>query len=198
MVYEITGKTLNAGALPASLGIILSNVNTIAFVGKYFRTGMPLVSKRVTVDGTAVTNPGNVMVPIGTAICDVVEFCGGYKAAPEKIIMGGPMMGRTVYSDRFPIIKNNNAILVQDAVEAWCPGETACINCGKCYTACPFNLLPVAIKAAFENRDVEKLKQLKVDQCMECGSCTYVCPARRPLSFVHKKAKIFLKEEANR
>ena len=198
MVYEITGKTLNAGALPASLGIILSNVNTIAFVGKYFRTGMPLVSKRITVDGTAVTNPGNVMVPIGTAICDVVEFCGGYKAAPEKIIMGGPMMGRTVYSDRFPIIKNNNAILVQDAVEAWCPGETACIKCGKCYTACPFNLLPIEIKAAFENRDVEKLQQLQVNQCMECGSCTYVCPARRPLSFVNKKAKLFLKEEASR
>lgn len=198
MVYEITGKTLNAGALPASLGIILSNVNTVAFVGKYFRTGMPLISKRVTVDGSAVTNPGNVLVPIGTAICDVVEFCGGYKAAPEKIIMGGPMMGRTVYSDRFPVIKNNNAILVQDKVEAWCPGETACIKCGKCYTACPFKLMPVAIKTAFENRDAEKMAQLQVMQCMECGSCTYVCPARRPLSFVNKKAKLFLKEEASK
>lgn len=198
MVYEITGKTLDAGALPASLGIILSNVNTIAFVGKHFRTGMPLVSKRITVDGTAVTTPGNVIVPIGTAICDVVEFCGGYKEPPEKIIMGGPMMGRTVYSDRFPIIKNNNAILVQGREEAWCPGETACIKCGKCYTACPFKLLPVEIKTAFENRDAKKLVQLQVMQCMECGSCTYVCPARRPLSFVNKKAKLYLKEEANR
>ena len=198
MIYEITGKTLNAGALPASLGIILSNVNSVAFVGKHFRTGMPLISKRVTVDGTAVTNPGNVMVPIGTAISDVVEFCGGYKAAPEKIIMGGPMMGRTVYSDRFPIIKNNNAILVQNRKEAWCPPETVCIKCGKCYSACPFGLMPVAIKTAFEKRDLEKLASLNVMQCMECGSCTYICPARRPLSFVNKKAKVLLKEEANK
>ena len=80
---------MNAGVLPAELGVILSNVTTIAFVGKYFRTGMPLVSKRVTVDGDAVAQPKNVIVPIGARICDVIEFCGGYKQEPRKILMGG-------------------------------------------------------------------------------------------------------------
>ena len=111
LVYEITGKKMNAGVLPAELGVILSNVTTIAFVGKYFRTGMPLVSKRVTVDGDAVAQPKNVIVPIGARICDVIEFCGGYKQEPRKILMGGPMMGRAIVSDEMPVVKNNNAIL---------------------------------------------------------------------------------------
>ena len=111
LVYEVTGKTMNAGVLPADLGIILSNVTTIAFVGQYFRTGMPLITKRVTVDGDAVTTPKNVIVPIGAQINDVIGFCGGYKNEPRKILMGGPMMGRAIFSDAMPIVKNNNAIL---------------------------------------------------------------------------------------
>ena len=90
LLYEITGKTMNAGELPAQHGVILSNVTTIAFVGQYFRTGMPLIQKRMTVDGDAVATPKNVMAPIGTQICDVIEFCGGYKEEPKKILMGGP------------------------------------------------------------------------------------------------------------
>ena len=111
LVYEITGKTMNAGVLPADLGIILSNVTTVAFVGQYFRNGVPLIQKRMTVDGSAVAQPKNVIAPIGTMIHDVMEFCGGYKEEPKKIIMGGPMMGRAIFSDAMPIVKNNNAIL---------------------------------------------------------------------------------------
>ena len=102
---------MNAGVLPADLGIILSNVTTIAFVGQYFKTGRPLTTKRITVDGDAVTTPKNIIAPIGTMISDVIEFCGGYKQEPRKILMGGPMMGRAIFSDEMPIVKNNNAIL---------------------------------------------------------------------------------------
>lgn len=114
MIYEITGKPLNAGVLPADLGILLSNITTIAFIGQYLETGRPLTAKRITVDGNAVAEPKNIIVPIGTRIFDVVKACGGYKAEPRKILMGGPMMGRAVYSDAFPIVKNNNAILIFD------------------------------------------------------------------------------------
>lgn len=198
MVYEVTGKTLNAGVLPADLGILLSNITTIAFVGQYLETGRPLTTKRITVDGSAVAEPKNIIVPIGTRIYDVVQACGGYKAEPKKILMGGPMMGRAVYSDAFPIVKNNNAILIFDGPQALIPEETGCIKCGMCTRACPFELLPVSMVEAYENRDVERLQRLQVMQCMECGSCSYICPARRPLSFTHKMAKGFLKEATSK
>lgn len=198
MVYEVTGKTLDAGMLPAQLGIILSNVTTIAFIGQYLETGRPLTTKRLTVDGNAVAEPKNIIVPIGTRIADVIAACGGYKAEPKKILMGGPMMGRAVFSDELPVVKNNNAILAFDGPQALIPEETGCIKCGMCHRACPFNLLPVSIAAAYKAENTDKLGTLKVMQCMECGSCSYVCPARRPLSFINKMAKGMLKEAANK
>ncbi len=194
LVYEITGKEMKAGVLPADLGVILSNVTSVAFVGQYFRNGIPLVNKRMTVDGDAVANPKNIIAPIGTPIHDVIEFCGGYKSEPRKILMGGPMMGRAIFSDAMPIVKNNNAILAFSKEKAYVPEETACINCGRCHQACPFNLLPTALADAYERRDAQKLSDLQVMQCMECGSCSYVCPARRPLGFMNKLGKAVVKE----
>ena len=194
LVYEITGKEMKAGVLPADLGIILSNVTSVAFVGQYFRTGMPLINKKMTVDGDAVKEPKNVIAPIGTQIHDVIGFCGGYKEAPKKILMGGPMMGRAIYSDAMPIVKNNNAILAFSKDQALIPEETACINCGRCHAACPFNLLPTALADAYDRRDAEALSNLQVMQCMECGSCSFVCPARRPLAFINKLGKGVVKE----
>lgn len=194
LVYEITGQHMAAGVLPADLGVILSNVTSVAFVGQYFKDGVPLVKKRMTVDGDAVATPKNIIAPIGTQIHDIIEFCGGYKAEPKKILMGGPMMGRAIFSDEMPIVKNNNAILAFSAEKAYIPEETACINCGRCHKACPFNLLPTALAAAYERRDAEELSRLQVMQCMECGSCSFVCPARRPLSFINKLGKAVVKE----
>ncbi len=194
LVYEVTGKTMNAGVLPADLGIILSNVTTIAFVGQYFRNGMPLINKRITIDGDAVATPKNVIAPIGTSVNDVIAFCDGYKQEPKKILMGGPMMGRAIYTDEVPVVKNNNAILAFSKAQAMVKEETACINCGKCHQACPFKLIPTALADAYERRDAEALSNLKVMQCMECGSCSYICPARRPLGFINKLGKAVVKE----
>lgn len=194
LLYEITGKTMNAGEIPAQYGVILSNVTTIAFVGQYFRTGMPLVSKRMTVDGDAVNIPKNIIAPIGTQICDVIDFCGGYKEEPRKILMGGPMMGRAIFSDEMPIVKNNNAILAFSKTQSLVKEETACISCGRCHQACPFGLIPTALADAYARRDAQALSDLKVMQCMECGSCSYICPARRPLGFTNKLGKAVVKE----
>ena len=176
LVYEITGQHMAAGVLPADLGVI------------------HLIKKRMTVDGDAVAQPKNIIAPIGTLIHDVIEFCGGYKQEPRKILMGGPMMGRAIFSDAMPIVKNNNAILAFSKEKSYIPEETACINCGRCHQACPFNLLPTALADAYERRDAQALSDLQVMQCMECGSCSFVCPARRPLGFINKLGKAVVKE----
>ncbi len=194
LIEEITGKKCPAGVLPASLGLIVMNITSVAFVGQYLKDGIPLIKKRITVDGDAVKDSKNVMAPIGASIHDIVEFCGGYCKNPKKILMGGPMMGRAVYSDRMSLIKNNNAILVFSEEQAWIPEESACINCGRCHEGCPFHLLPTAYADAYEAKDVQRLKDLQVMQCMECGSCSFVCPAHRPLAFINKLSKALVKE----
>lgn len=198
LIYETTGRTMNAGVLPAELGVLVSNIATIAFVGQYFRTGMPLVSKKLTVDGTAVKKPANLKVPIGTPLSDLAEACGGYRGKPEKIIMGGPMMGRTVFSDSVPVLKNNNAILFFTGKQAVIPADTHCIRCGRCFYACPFDLMPFAMARAYDHREISELERLRVMQCMECGSCSFVCPARIPLSFMNKIGKELVKEAKSR
>ena len=103
-------------------------------------------------------------------------------------------MGRAIFSDEMPIVKNNNAILAFSKEKSYIPEETACINCGRCHAACPFNLLPTALADAYEQRDAQRLSDLQVMQCMECGSCSFVCPARRPLGFMNKLGKAVVKE----
>ncbi len=194
LVYEITKKTMNAGVIPAQLGIILSNVTTITAIGTYLKTGMPYVMKSLTVDGDAIAEPKNVRVPVGTLVHDVVEFCGGYRKEPKKIVLGGPMMGRAMFSDNVPIAKNNSAILAFSEEKAVIPQETACISCGRCHSVCPIELMPYAMSDAYERKDVKELEALHVMQCMECSSCSYICPARRPLVLMHKLGKAMVKE----
>lgn len=195
MIYETTGKTLPPGKLPADIGIIVSNIGTVGFVSEYINTGMPLISKRVTVDGNAVVTPKNLRVPIGARICDIIVYCGGYSKPPKKILMGGPMMGRAIYNHEKALIKNNNAILVFDYDTAIIPEETACINCGRCYLSCPLNLMPTAIAKEYDRNNIDGLKKLKVTICMECGCCTYVCPAKKQLSMINRLSKKLVLEE---
>ncbi len=198
LVYNTTGKVIEEGRLPYDAGVIVINITTLCSVAEYIKTGMPLVSKCVTVDGSAISEPKNVIVPIGTPIKDVVEFCGGYKAAPEKILYGGPMMGIAVYSDELPILKNTNAILAFDKKDAASPSATACIRCGNCVNHCPMRLDPPAIAKAYKQGDMDTLEKLKVNLCMECGACVYICPAARPIVQNHKLAKASLRNYQNK
>ena len=191
LIYECTGKIVPEGKLPSDVGCVVLNVSTIAFIARYMHTGMPLVTKRVTVDGDAIAEPKNVEVPIGATFGDIIDFCGGFKTEPKKIIMGGPMMGFAVPTLDYPVLKNNNAILAFSAektAEAEAP-ETPCIRCARCVNACPLGLMPAAIEKAFNAGDVDALKALKVNLCMECGCCAYVCPAKRNLVSVNRLAK---------
>lgn len=189
LIYNATGRTVPEGKLPIDAGVIVLNVNTVAFIAEYVKTGMPLVKRRITVDGGAIETPANIEAPLGTRIKDLVEFSGGYREHPAKIIMGGPMMGIAVADDNAPVIKNNNAILAFTAKEIALGEETACIRCGKCVEACPYHLMPTNLDAASRTGDTDELKKLKVNLCMECGSCSYVCPAKRHLVTTIKLGK---------
>lgn len=194
LIYHTIGSIVPEGKLPLDVGAIVINCTTLAAIAKYIKTGMPLVEKCVTVDGSAVKDPKNVIAPIGTAIKDVFDFCGGFKKEPKKVLYGGPMMGIAVPNLDVPILKNTNAVLAFDEKDANIPEETSCIKCGRCASHCPLNLSPLDIETAFRLKRPEDLELLKVNLCMECGCCAYVCPARRPLVQVNKLSKIMLRD----
>lgn len=195
LIYHTTGRKVPANKLPIDVGCVVLNCTTLAAIGAFLRTGMPLVEKCVTVDGGAVKAPQNVIAPIGTRIEDLFAFCGGLTEQPVKLLYGGPMMGVTVTGVDRPVLKNTNAVLALTDKEAKLPKTTACIRCGACTNTCPFGLAPSAIASAYDKKDTEALRALAVDTCMECGCCSFVCPANRPLVQTNKLAKQLLREE---
>lgn len=194
LIYHTVGRVVPEGKLPIDAGCIVINCTTLATIGTYLKTGMPLVEKCVTVEGSAVAQPQNVLAPVGAALSDLFAACGGLTCDPDKIIYGGPMMGVTVPSADEPVMTNTNAILALTKKEAWLPKTTACIRCGACTNHCPFGLAPAAISHAYKYNDVEALKKLSVDTCMLCGCCSFVCPANRPLVQRNKLSKELLKQ----
>ena len=192
LIKACTGREVPMGGLPSDAGCLVMNVGSIAFIARYLKTGMPLVSRRLTIDGSAIKEPANVIVPIGTPIKDVIEFVGGYKEEPKKLLMGGPMMGVALPNDELYIMKQNNAILAFGEKEARLAEPSACIRCGKCVGVCPMRLLPLELCNASERRDEEALDRLNAMNCMECGCCSFTCPAKRHLVQTIREGKAFL------
>lgn len=188
-IQQATGRIVPRGKLPKDVGVIVLNVGTAAFIAQYLKTGMPLVTKTVTLDGSAAQNPGLVVAPIGTPIENLFAALGGFKGEPAKIISGGPMMGLAIPTLDFPLLRQNNAFLALDEKDAKLPNESACIHCGRCVRSCPMNLMPTLLVKACRAEDGEALNDLKVDLCMECGACAYVCPAKIDLVTSHRLGK---------
>lgn len=194
IIYATTGVVVEEGKLPADCSVIVMNVSSVGFLGGYFDNGIPLISKRVTVDGDIVTEPQNLSVPLGTPISDVLEFCNA-KGKYGKILMGGPMMGLTVLDTSAPIIKNNNAIIALSKEKSQPMITTDCIRCGKCISVCPMRLMPARLERAYENADVKLLGELSINLCINCGCCTYICPAKRHLAQKNQLAKILVRNK---
>ncbi len=198
MVQSATGRKVPPGKLPADVGCVVMNVASVAFIARYIKTGKPLVSRSLTVDGSAIANPKNVRVPVGTNIGEIIEFCGGFKEEPCKILTGGPMMGLAIVGTDLPVLKQNNALLAFSKDDAVLKDETDCIRCGRCAIACPMSLMPTNIVRAAKARDAASLNQLGTMVCMECGSCAFACPAGKPLVQHMRLAKTIIREEGNK
>lgn len=196
LIYHTTGKKVGVGMLPIDVGCIVLNCSTVAAIGNYLKTGMPLVERTITIDGGAVVAPQNVIAPIGMTLEEVFAACGGFKEDPVKVLYGGPMMGIAVPDLGVPVLKNTNALLALTAKENEPIHETPCIRCGACTRHCPFGLRSQAIARANKLEDLDMLKKLQVETCMECGCCAFVCPANRPLIQSNRIAKAKLREAA--
>ncbi len=194
ILYAATGRKLPLGRLPADVGCIVMNVTTLSVFARYLRTGMPLVSKRLTVAGPGVGVARNCMVPLGASAQDVLAFCGGLRSKATEVFWGGPMMGLDIADLSAPVLKQNNAIV---ALTGGWPEPSPCIRCGRCSAACPMKLMPAAIETAMKRPDAEKLRQLHADYCIECGCCSYICPAKRPLTQTVRLAKSHLRRSQN-
>ncbi len=195
IVYSATGRKIPLGKLPADIGVIVMNVTSTAFIGRYLETGKPLVSRSLTVDGTAIIKPQNVRVPIGTNLNELIDFCGGFKPDLDKVIAGGPMMGTALVNTNVPIIKSYNAVLAFSKGTIIEKEDNNCIRCGRCSQVCPMGLMPTNIMRSVKVRDFDGLKQSNVIACMQCGTCAYACPAGRPLVQYVVLAKDMLREE---
>ena len=190
IIYNSTGRIVKEGELPADEGVIVINISTVAFLFRYVKTGMPLVTRRLTVDGNAVGEPKNVRAVIGTSFREVMEFCKVEMDAVKKLIGGGPMMGMSIPDVEMPVVKTSNALL---AIKTYDERKTSsCIRCGRCVRVCPMGLMPVDIDRAYKTKNIEEHKTLKVMLCMNCGSCTYVCPANRKLAETNQLAKTLI------
>lgn len=198
LIRSVTGRKVPPGRLPADVGCVVMNVASVAFFSRYLKTGKPLVSRSLTVDGSAIANPQNVRAPLGTCIRDIVDFCDGYAREPYKVLMGGPMMGLALHDDHLPIVKNNNAILAFEHDSFKIKKELACIRCGRCVQVCPMRLMPTNIERFAKAANTEELRRIGVDVCMECGSCAYACPSGRPLVQYMRLAKQLVREAGSK
>ena len=182
LIYATTGRKINSSMLPADVGCIVDNVDTVVAIYRAVTEGRPLMERIITVTGDAVANPRNFRVPIGMSYQELLDIAGGFKQEPEKIICGGPMMGFGMFQLDVPTTKTSTALLAltQDDVSAMEPSP--CINCGRCVEACPGRIVPSLLATYAEHFDEEAFVEHNGMECCECGCCSFVCPAKRPLT----------------
>ena len=198
MISAILGKEVPSGKLPLDLDVLVSNVGTLVVLSQYFRKGQPLIERVVTVSGTAIERPTNVLVPIGTPMSALVEWCGGIKDDASRVLLGGPMMGMVQKRLDVPVIKGTSGILALSSSEVRDMTEYSCIRCGKCVDACPIYLNPSLLGMLAKKGLWDEMLENNVLDCFECGSCSFICPSAIPLVQSFRVAKGFIREKQSR
>ncbi len=189
LINAVTGRYINSGMLPADAGCIVDNVATLAAIYDAVAESTPLMEKVITITGDAVTEPANVKVRLGASYQAVLEACGGLRVRARKMICGGPMMGQALFETDCPVTKPSSALCAFAHDEVAENPTTPCIRCGRCVEACPEFLVPPMMVKAATHGDLAGFEKLNGMECMECGTCSYVCPARRPLTQIFKQAR---------
>ncbi len=200
LINSITQRKVPVGGLPMDVGCVVQNVATAAAVYDAVIKGQPLIERVTTITGNSVVNPGNWRLRLGTTVLDALQLAGGVKHAPAKIILGGPMMGFAQKSLMVTITKNSSGILLLDQQDTALYESRQCINCKSCVEVCPMNLVPSILSKASVKENFEMAEKHNVMDCMECGCCAYVCPAKRPMvqHLRLAKGKIIAKRRAEK
>ena len=195
-VKALTGREVKPGGLPAGVGCNLVSTRTCYAIYQACYEGKPLTERIVTVSGSAMKNTVNALTRIGTPLSYLAEQCGGFVKLPRKIVLGGPLMGICATSFEVPTIKGTAGVLFFTEEEDKTVKDPTCIHCGKCLEVCPMNLEPVFMYMYYSKGNIEMLEKYHVNDCFECGSCSYNCPARLPLTHAFKTAKLMLQDKA--
>jgi electron transport complex protein RnfC len=190
LIKNILGKEVPSGKLPFDIGVVVQNVGTAFAIYEAVYKNKPLYERVVTVAGSCISQPKNLLTRIGTPIKELIEFCGPLKEEPAKIVLGGPMMGVAQYTDLVPVIKTTTGIILMNEKEARIEEQEFCIRCGACVRECPVGLMPCLINLASEKELWPQAKKYCALDCIECGLCNYVCPAKRRLVQSIKRAKL--------
>ncbi len=196
LIKAVLNKNVPTGGIPPMIGVLVLNVATCAAIAEAVLLEKPLTHRVVTVTGQAVAKPGNYYVTIGTAVRELIDFCGGVTQKSAKVVLGGPMMGIAIADLETPITKTTNAVTVltkqQIGKAKYQKQQTPCIRCGRCLRVCPENLNPTKIAHAVKNNRLDIAEKYYINACTECGCCSYVCPAKIELTGYIKTGKIFL------
>ena len=182
LINALTGKEVPSGGLPADVGCVVINVETALAIQRAVVRGKPLMARTLTLSGDMVNNPGNYKVKLGSSYNDLIEFTGGLKGKPYKIISGGPMMGVALFSLDVPVIKTSSSILCVSEKLALLHEEQPCIRCARCLEHCPMGLIPLDLNKYVIHHDYAAFEENNGLDCVECGSCSYVCPSKRHLA----------------
>ena len=181
LIKAVNGREVPPGKLPLDVGVVIQNIGTAVAIHDAVAKGEPSITAALTVTGRGIRNPKNLIVPVGTPLAEVIDFCGGLTEDAAKVIVGGPMMGVTQHDLSAPVMKATSGIVVLVHDEVRRQEETACLRCGKCVDACPLHLLPTRLARLSQLGMIEDAERLGILTCMECGSCAFACPANIPL-----------------
>jgi electron transport complex protein RnfC len=196
LVQLVTNREVPSGGLPSDVGCLVQNVGTAAAIHDWVIDNEPLISRVTTITGDGVANPINVRARVGTTIADIIELTGGYTEQAQQLIIGGPMTGKSVTTDRIPLVKATNCVLVSSETPS--PGpELPCIRCGDCASVCPVQLLPQQLFWYACADDEKKMREFGLMDCIECGCCDLVCPSHIPLTADFRVAKGRIRELAD-
>ena len=182
MIDAVTGRKVNSSMLPADVGCIVDNIDTVIAIHDAVLLGRPLIHRIFTISGDAIVDPRNYSVPVGMSYQEIIDRAGGFRTQPEKVISGGPMMGFSLYDLSIPVTKTSGAIVCFQKDVVARSVETPCIKCGRCVRGCPARLLPYKLCDYAEHGDMERFEEAYGLECVECGSCSFSCPAKRPLA----------------
>ncbi len=179
LIYALLAREVPKGGLPFDVGVVVQNVGTVKAIWDAVKFGRPLYERALTVSGSGIKNPKNLMVRIGTPFKDILEFCGGHQDEANILVMGGPMMGLSQWTSDVPVIKGTSGILSWQAIPPSFIHN--CIQCARCIEHCPMNLVPTLLMKYAKNDHNREAEDWGILDCVECGCCQYTCPASIPL-----------------